>query len=285
MDMTRPIAAAIAVLLASRSVAQSPTTAPEVRAYKRIGADSLVMHIFRPIGAASSRSAVALFHGGGFVWGGPEITDGSAADYRAQGLVAFSVQYRLADRKTVTPLEQLEDTYDAMRWIRAHAAEYGIDPNRLAAHGVSAGGLLVGMAAGAADDVRPNALILLSPGVGSATAADPYLDELLLGRAKSADVLPVRHMKAPMPPAIIISGQFDSVTFDGLARRYCERFEAVRGRCEIHTYPGLGHLLTRKLDARSQLSGQFDWDPEASADANAKVTTFLRSIGFIPKAP
>ena len=84
-----------------------------------------------------------------------------------------------------------------------------------------------------------------------------------------------------MPPAIIISGQFDSVTFDGLARRYCDQFAAARGRCEMHTYPRLGHVLTRKVDAQSQLSGQFDWDAAASADANAKVTAFLKSIGFL----
>ena len=86
-----------------------------------------------------------------------------------------------------------------------------------------------------------------------------------------------------MPPAIIISGQFDSVTFDGLARRYCDRLTAMQGRCEMHTYPGVGHLLTRKLDARSQLSGQFDWDASASADAEAKVTAFLRAIGFLQR--
>jgi acetyl esterase/lipase len=232
------------------------------------------------------RAAVVLFHGGGFVWGGPEITDGSAAWYAAQGLVAFSVQYRLADRKSVTPLEQLADTYDAIRWVRAHAREYGVDARRIAAHGVSAGGFLIAMATGSADDsVRPNAMVLWSPGVGDGAGDDPYLTSLLLGRARARDISPVTHMRTPMPPTIIISGQYDSVTFDGLARGYCDRLRAAKARCDMHSYPNLGHTLSRKLDARSQLNGHFDWDEQATADANAKVTAFLKSIGYFAVKP
>jgi acetyl esterase/lipase len=241
------------------------------------------MHVFIPAIRPARPAAILLFHGGGFVWGGPDLTDGSAQAYAALGLVAFSVEYRLADRKVVTPIEQLEDTYDAMRWVRAHAAEYNIDPDRIAAHGVSAGGALIGMAAGLDDPaVRPNAMVMWSPGVGSLRLEDPYLNELLLGRAQSHDVLPVRHIRSQMPPTIVISGQFDSVTFNGLARQYCTRLTAVGARCDFHSYPGLGHLLSRKLDAASQQRGDFDWDPQATADAEAKVVAFLRSIGFIP---
>ena len=49
----------------------------------------------------------------------------------------------------------------------------------------------------------------------------------------------------------------------------------------MHSYPNLGHTLSKKLDAVSQQRGQFDWDQAATADAEAKVTAFLKSIGFI----
>ena len=51
-------------------------------------------------------------------------------------------------------------------------------------------------------------------------------------------------------------------------------------QCELHTYPNLGHLLTRRLDARSQLQGQFDFDPAASQDADKRVWAFLRANGL-----
>ena len=52
-----------------------------VRSYKTVGADSRVMHVVVPKGAAVKRPAAVLFHGGGFVWGGPDATDGPAREY------------------------------------------------------------------------------------------------------------------------------------------------------------------------------------------------------------
>ena len=272
----------IALLAAVPLGAQGPAAPYQVRAYKTIGRDSLVVHVFSPKAPGSDRAAIVLFHGGGFVWGGPEITHGSAQAFAAQGLVAFSVQYRLADRRTVTPLEQLQDTYDAMRWVRAHAAEYGVDPKRVAAQGVSAGGLLIGTAAGQSDPaVRPNALVMVSPGVGSVQQEDPYLTGLLLGRARASEILPMSHIIPGMPPTVIISGELDSVTFDAISRQYCDRLTRGGARCDFHSYPKLGHVLSRKLDAASQLNGDFDWDEQATEDAEAKIMAFLRSIGFI----
>jgi acetyl esterase len=250
-----------------------------VKAYKTVGAESLVVHVFKPSGAGVRRPAVVLFHGGGFVWGSPDITDGSAREYAARGIVAFSAQYRLADRKTITPIEQLEDAFDVIRWVRSHADEYGIDVNRVIAHGVSAGGYLAAMAAGDKDDaVRPNALVLWSPGVGAGD--DPYFNSLLLGRAPGTTLSPLTRMRSPMPPMIIISGALDSVTFDAGGRQYCTRAIEMKSQCELHTYPNLGHLLTRRLDARSQLQGQFDFDTAASQDADKRVWAFLRAKGL-----
>jgi acetyl esterase len=259
--------------------AQPATRSPIVRTFKRVGADSLVVHVFAPRGASGARAAVVLFHGGGFVWGSPDITDGSARDYAEHGIVAFSAEYRLADRKSITPIDQLEDAYDVIRWVRSHARAYGIDASRLIAHGVSAGGYLAAMAAGSPDDaVRPNALVLWSPGVGDGD--DEYFTGLLLGRARGTELSPQTTMRAPMPPMIIISGVLDSVTFDATARRYCDRATALGSLCEMHSYPRLGHLLSRRLDARSQLQGQFDVDPTAAADADRRVWAFLRAKGF-----
>jgi acetyl esterase len=282
--MRRTLRVLLPLVAAAALGAQPPVKPDQVHAYKRLGADSLVVHIFRPAGSTTNRAAVALFHGGGFVWGGPEITDPGARAFAAQGLVAFSFQYRLADRKSITPLDQVADTYDAMRWIRSHAAEYGVDPKRVAAEGTSAGGALIGMAAGHDDEsVRPNALVMWSPGVGSATDEDPYITSLLIGRGKPNDVSPYMHVRSSMPPTIIISGQLDSVVWDGLARRYCDKIKAMRSRCDLHSYPNLGHILSRKLDMASQLRGSFDFDEAATKDAGAKVTEFLKSIGFIER--
>jgi acetyl esterase/lipase len=267
-----------AVLLLAVSAPTS--TAQLVRSFKVVGSDSLVVHIFMPAEGGTNRPSVLLFHGGGFVWGSPEITDPAARDYAAHGFVAFSVQYRLANRSTVTPIEQLEDTFDAIRWVRSHASEFGVDTRRVVAAGASAGGYLVTMAAGSADPLtRPNALVLWSPGVD--TGNDPYFNGLLVGRARGSDLSPIKHVRDSMPPTLIISGALDSVTFDSNAKRYCTRLKELNARCDMHSYPNLGHLLSRKLDAPSQQRGEFDWDQTATADASAKTWAFLRSLGYI----
>jgi acetyl esterase/lipase len=250
-----------------------------VRVFKRVGGDSLVVHVFTPTNTSGTRPAVILFHGGAFVWGGPELTDDEAREYARLGFVAFSAQYRLVNRGTITPIEQVEDAFDAIRWVRSRAAEFAVDPSRIVADGQSAGGYLATMAAGSSDPaVRPNAVVLWSPGVGW---GDPYFRGLFGSRPGGNDLVPMKHLRAPMPPTIIISGALDSVTFDSDAREYCAGVKAAKGRCDLHSFPKLGHMLSRRLEMRSQQRGQFDFDSVATADAKERVKAFLESLGFV----
>ncbi len=78
-----------------------------------------------------------------------------------------------------------------------------------------------------------------------------------------------------MPPVVIVHGEQDSLTPLGGARRFCERVMAGGGRCDLHVYPGVGHLLTRNL---ANEESDFDPDPIAREDGNVKQVEFLRSL-------
>lgn len=80
-------------------------------------------------------------HGGAFKMGSKEM--GVPLDYVARGYAVASINYRLSQH-AVFPA-QIGDCKAAVRWLRAHAAEYGLDPNRFAAWGSSAGGHLAAM--------------------------------------------------------------------------------------------------------------------------------------------
>jgi acetyl esterase/lipase len=180
----------------------------------------------------------------------------------------------------VTPLEQVEDACDAIRWVRKNAEKFGIDSKRVVAHGVSAGGHLAAMAAVSSDSTAwPDALVLWSPGLGVNSSS--YFKGLLGDRARESDLSPYEQVRQRMPPIIIISGAEDSVTPDAEARRYCERVSQKGGRCDIQSFERLGHLLSRKLDPRAQARGEFDWDPKATSDAREKILSFLRSLGYL----
>jgi acetyl esterase/lipase len=269
----------------ARAQTAVPDAAPAIRTYKTVDGTELKLHVFA---AATTdlkpRPTMVLLHGGGWNVGAPEWTYGQARRYAAKGLTAIAVQYRLSDFKAITPLDAMADTRDAIRWIRMHAQELRVDPQKIAVYGWSAGGHL-GVSAGLFDDVAtsavsaaPNALVLLSPAVSVSSSG--YLRSLLLGRAENASISPTDHVRAGMPPMIIFNGDQDVVTPPGAAGRFCAAVKGAGGRCELHVYPGVGHLLTRKLDRESQEMGPFDADPATIADTFAKADAFLASLGF-----
>ena len=89
------------------------------------------------------RPAIILVHGGGWVRGdkrNPNFVE-LMLDYAARGYVAINVNYRLDRSK----LPCVKDVKCAVRWLRAHAAKYNVDPGRIGAYGNSAGAHLVAM--------------------------------------------------------------------------------------------------------------------------------------------
>lgn len=106
-----------------------------------------VMNIYTLEPRDKPRPVVVLVHGGAFVWGSPTDMSSSARMFTDQGFVTFSIGYRLFDEVTGENSfpAALDDVQLAVRWIRANAAEFNVDPERIAAIGVSTGGQLAGL--------------------------------------------------------------------------------------------------------------------------------------------
>ncbi|RYG69622.1 alpha/beta hydrolase [bacterium] len=130
-----------------RPVAQAQTAAPALQRdvqYGEAGGEKLFLNIY---GAdpKQKRPAIILIHGGGWVAGSRNDLDLLGQGVSALGYVGFSVGYRFAkDGKNRFPA-QLDDVQRAVRFVRAHATDYGIDPNKIGAMGFSAGGHLVSL--------------------------------------------------------------------------------------------------------------------------------------------
>jgi acetyl esterase/lipase len=78
-----------------------------------------------------------------------------------------------------------------------------------------------------------------------------------------------------MPPVHVVHGERDTLTPLSGARRFCDRVVAGGGTCELVVYPGVGHLLTRNL---ANQESDFDPDPAARDDGNARQRTFVASL-------
>jgi acetyl esterase/lipase len=112
------------------------------------------LDVYKPAEPAKSRAAVVLIHGGGWI-GLDKGTMRQMGIFLARsGFVAFSVNYRLFDGSENRWPAQLDDVQRAVRWIRANAAKYGVDPDRIGAFGHSAGGQLAALLG--MEDTRDN---------------------------------------------------------------------------------------------------------------------------------
>jgi acetyl esterase/lipase len=258
---------------------------PRSYAYREAGGRPLRLHVFAPgeRRALPARThAILLFHGGGWASGAADWTFATARRFADEGLVAISVEYRLS-QGSITPVDALHDACAAFEWVRTNAMEVGFN-GRMAGYGVSAGGHLVAAtvtigcpATARSTSALPEALVLWSPALD--VSRDGWFVKLLQGRGTAEALSPALHVGSLTPPTSIVQGDKDTLTPLAGARRYCDALSA-RGRpCELHVYPGVGHLLTRNL---ANQESNFDPDPAARADGVERQLAFLRRVGLLP---
>ncbi len=127
----------------------SGVVARENLAYAERGSGVLALDVYRPADDRV-RPAVLLVHGGGWISGDRTMERAFAKRLAALGWVAVPVSYRLGvPGRFPAPVQDLRA---AVRWLRRHAAEQGIDPARIAVAGGSAGGTLAAMLGAANGD-------------------------------------------------------------------------------------------------------------------------------------
>lgn len=134
-------------LLASAAQAQvTPTHADLV--YATVGPAPLELDLYLPAGAPAPRPTLVFIHGGGWSGGDKAPIPALCVAALNQGFAVASVNYRLTSQaalfapESVTFPAQIHDVKGAVRWLRANAATFGLDPTRFASFGTSAGGHL-----------------------------------------------------------------------------------------------------------------------------------------------
>ena len=143
------------------ATAQKPSAGPKVpenvifetgiEYAKPSGAEPLHLNLARPKNAEGPLPAILCIHGGGFRAGKRDSYDGLCIKLASEGFVAVTMTYRLSPQYKFPAA--VEDSKAAVRWLRANASKYGIDPNRIGVTGGSAGGHLAQFL-GVTSDVR-----------------------------------------------------------------------------------------------------------------------------------
>ena len=195
------------------------------------GTQDLHCEIIYPKGATKPLGAVVVVHGGGWIKG--SYLGSIAGPLARHGYFAMSIEYRLSD--VAKWPAQIQDCECAVRYLRANAAKYHIDPDRIAAFGGSAGGHLVAclgtmanVPADEGDGGNPGvssavqAVVdwygptdFIRPGVDS--SASRNLEEGLIGVPLSQNpalwksASPLYHVAAGDPPMFMAHGLSDTL--------------------------------------------------------------------------
>ena len=139
-------------ILISEVKAQTQAQALRDIEYARVGNKSLKLDLYLPEGQGPF-PLIIWVHGGGWTSGDKSLSaDSPQFRQTIRGYAVASINYRLSQEAKFPA--QIEDCKAAVRWLRAHAVQYNLDPSRIAAWGPSAGGHLVtlmGTSAGATD--------------------------------------------------------------------------------------------------------------------------------------
>src|SRR5436190_14367525 len=146
-----------------------------IETYKTVGDTKLNLWVYYPPGhkASDKRAAIVFFFGGGWTGGSPQQFEQHCKHLASRGMVAMTADYRVASRNQVKAVSCVADAKSAIRFVRKEAGRLGIDPNRIATGGGSAGGHIAactGVVSGfdessedAAISSVPNALALFNP--------------------------------------------------------------------------------------------------------------------------
>lgn len=192
------------------------------------------------------RPAIVFIHGGGWSNGNPDQWFPQCRYFALRGLVAASVQYRLRT-KSVDVDGCLADCKSAIRYLRRHASELGIDPQRIAVVGESAGGHLAA-AVGTIDafnhpeddlsySALPDALVLLNPITDLSTKWGGSLG------GKAMPLSPLHHISAKTPPTLLIHGDSDQCVNIEHSRAFCKRMTELDRPSKLIVLEGADHAF------------------------------------------
>jgi acetyl esterase/lipase len=214
---------------------------------------------------AKDRPLLVYVHGGGWAMGNSRglaaFADFPAvlADLAARGYAVAAVNYRLKSEATFPA--QSQDVDAAIRWLRANAAAYGIDPTRVGVFGDSAGGHLAAMAAVDCDRSAPvekgDCVQAAVPwyGIYDFTVTDkprppedfkPIYD--FLGCEDAADCVeeikavgPINYVDAKTPPFLLLHGELDAAVPVIQAQVMLDKLKSVGASVRMVVYPGVNH--------------------------------------------
>jgi acetyl esterase len=256
---------------------------PSARAevYKKASSDDLYLYIFEPEGHDAAKDklpAIVFFFGGGWTSGTPTQFEQHSRYLASRGMVAICADYRVNSRQKTSPKECVADGKSAIRWVRANAERLGIDPNRIAAGGGSAGGHVAattGMVDGLDDPADKNASV--SSKANALVLFNPVYENGPKGYGHSRvkewfpQISPAHNISKDDPPTIVFLGTKDNLIPVTTAEKFKADMEDAGLKSELHLYEGQQHGFFNEHKGGT----------ENFLDTLRKTDAFLVGLGYL----
>lgn len=256
----------------------------KVETYKVASGDELKLYIFNPQGHKASkdkRPAIVFFFGGGWNGGTPAQFEQHSRYLASRGMVAMVADYRVKSRQKTPPSACVNDGKSAVRYLRTHAKRLGIDPQRIAAGGGSAGGHVAattGIIDGFDDEQddksvssKSDALVLFNPVYDNGPKGYGHSRVIEYWETFS----PAHNITKDDPPAIVFLGTKDSLIPVETAESFQSKMKAAGLKSDLHLYQGQPHGFFNEAKGGT----------ETYLDTIRKTDKFLVELGFLKGKP
>jgi acetyl esterase len=277
------------IILPNGIHAQTISDNPRIKKhiYKTRGFTRLKLYVYQPSQREFDKKlpAIIFFHGGGLKERHTDEFEPQGKYLVERGMVAVLATYTVKSSGR-TQFESIADAKSAIRWLREHADELGIDENRIAAGGGSAGGYLAACAALITgldeknEDLNissiPDALVLFNPRLILPSIGDPPLSKkdirYVNGRALE-EISPFHNIHKGAPPTIIFQGTADNSVSIQEVQQFCEKMKIYGNTCEVVLYEGREHGFFHYFHGNN---------PDFLSTMETTVL-FLSKLGYISK--
>ena len=216
--------------------------------FKKTSSINLKVFIFKPENwkDTDNNPAIVFYFGGG--WNTRHITQfvAFAEYYSKKGYVCFIPNYRVRSSENSQAIDSLQDAQDAFAFVRKNANKFGIDQNRIAASGGSAGGHLAA-SLGTLKDMKhkelskPNALILFNPVCVVDPLKNPKRFNFARLGVKGHEISPYHHIDKSVPPTIIYHGTEDRLVAYKTAEMFHEKMLEFGNDSTLISFDGRDH--------------------------------------------
>jgi pectinesterase len=238
--------------------------------YAKYGDREVMLDLYLPKRPAGEKiPCIVVIHGGGWRSGDKTRFAAQAAYFADKGFAAACIGYRLLPE--VTFPAPVVDCKAAVRWVRANAAKYGIDPDRIGATGGSAGGHLTAMLATSSgvkelegDGGNGGVSSRIQAAVAMATPADmgQFAQRHGVEAASAALISPVTHVTKDSAPILLLHGTGDKLVPMGQSELLLEKYKQAGAAAELVKIEGGSHAF---------------WNSEQwFGDAMARAAAFFR---------